>query len=58
MTAARTLVKFGGGCGAIEAGRDEMLVKIGERRDCCVSQARDENVLVLVLSDWQVLGAR
>lgn len=55
MAAAGTLVKFGRCCCPIEAGRDKMVVKVGERGDGYVSEARDEDVLVFVLSDWQIL---
>lgn len=34
-----------------------MFVKIREGVDGCVSEARDEDVLVFVLSDRQILGA-
>lgn len=33
-----------------------MLVKIQEGGDGYVSEARDKDVLVVVLSDWQILG--
>lgn len=56
MTAAGALVKFGRCCCTIEAGRDKVFVKIGEGGDGYVSQTGDKNVLVLVLSDWQILG--
>lgn len=33
-----------------------MAVKIREGGDGYVSEARDEDILVFVLSDWQILG--
>lgn len=56
MAAAGSLVEFGRGCGTIEAGRDEVFVKIREGGDGCVSETRDQDVLVPVLSDRQILG--
>lgn len=56
MTAAGALVQFGRCRRAIKAGRDKMVVKIREGGDGYVSEARDEDILVFVLSDWQILG--
>lgn len=56
MAAARALIQFGRCCCAIKAGRDKMAVKIREGGDDYVSEARDEDILVFVLSDWQILG--
>lgn len=56
MTAAGALVQFGRCSRAIKAGRDKMVVKIREGGDGYVSEARDEDILVFVLSDWQILG--
>lgn len=52
MAAAGALVELGGGCGTIQTGWDKLFVEIGEAGDCCVSEAGDEDVLVLVLADW------
>lgn len=57
VTSAGALVQFGGCCGAIKAGRDKVFVKIWEGGDGDVRKAGDQNVLILVLSDWQILGA-
>lgn len=56
MAAAGALVELGGGRGAVEAGRDEMRVEVGEGGEGRVGQARDEDVPVLVLSDGQILS--
>lgn len=56
MAAAGALVQFGRSCCAIKAGRDKIVVKIREGGDGYVSEARDEDVLVFVLPDWQILG--
>lgn len=56
MAAAGALIQFGRCCCAIKAGRDKMVVKIREGGDGYVSEARDEDILVFVLSDWQILG--
>lgn len=58
VAAAGALVQFGGGSGAVEAGGDEVSVKIREGGHWCVCEAFDEDVFVLVLSNGQVLGAR
>lgn len=58
MTAAGALVQFGRCCCAIKASRDKMVVKIREGGDGYVSEARNEDVLVLVFSDGQILGIR
>lgn len=56
MAAAGALIQFGR-CGrAIKAGRDKMAVKVREGGDGDASEARDEDILVFVLSDWQILG--
>lgn len=56
VTAAGALVQFGRGCCAFKAGGDKMVVKIWEGWDGDASEARDEDVLVFVLSDRQILG--
>lgn len=56
MAAAGALVELGGGRCAVEAGRDEVRVEVGEGGEGCVGQARDEDVPVLVLSDGQILS--
>lgn len=56
MTAAGAFVQFGGCYGAIEASGDKVFVKVGERRDGNVCQPRNQNVLILVLSDGQIMG--
>ena len=58
VAAAGALVEFGGGGGAVETGWDELRVELregGERRG---GEAGDEDVVVLILPDGQVLGAR
>lgn len=57
VTSAGAVVQFGGCCGAIKAGRDKVFVKIWEGGDGDVRKAGDQNVLILVLPDWQILGA-
>ena len=57
MTAARPLIELGGGSSAIQAGGNEVGVELREGRERRVSQARDENISVLVLTDRQVLCA-
>ena len=57
MAAAGALVELGGGCGAVEAGRNEMGVKLREGVEGGVGEAWDEDVPVLVLTDGKVLGA-
>lgn len=56
MATAGAFVQFGGRYGAIEAGRDKVFVKVGERRDGDVRQPGDQNVLILVLPDGQIVG--
>ena len=51
MAAAGALVYFGRSCCAIKAGRYKEFVKVWEGGDGCVSEARDKDVFVLVLSD-------
>lgn len=56
MAAAGALVQFGRCCGTIKAGRDKMSVEVCEGGDGCESKPGDQDVLVLVLSDRQILG--
>lgn len=58
VASAGALVEFGRGCGTIEVGRHKMAFKIREGRDRRVREAGYEDVLVFVLPDGQVLGAR
>lgn len=51
MAAAGALVYFGRSCCAIKAGRYKVFVKVWDGGDGCVSEARDKDVFVLVLSD-------
>ena len=55
MASAGSLVKFSGRCSTIKAGGDKVFVKIWGGGDGCVSEASDKDVLVLVLSNRQIL---
>lgn len=57
VASAGALVELGGGGGAVEAGGDEVPVKVGEGGQRRVGEAGDQNIPVLVLSDGQIMGA-